>query len=383
MVGMGLGWLLMAMGSGLGAADWVVSANENKLDLVTGAQRLFRDASPDTVSLLDFSRYPPAIRHLTNISNTVLGPPSNVALSPDQRHLLIADSIVLDAGRTNGWRPQQRIHVIDLTVEPPRVTSTSDIGLQPSGVVFNADGKRVAVANRAEGSVSVFRFEAGQLTRIQSIRIADPEAEVSDVASSPDGRWLVASITRAGVLAVLKWKDETVVDTGRRISVYGRPYRVMFTPDGTQVLTSGAGAGNGLDTDALTVVELRGEQFESVDFVPLAAGPESFDISPDGRLAVAVLMNGSNTAPDGPLYRDHGLVVLLAREQGRWTRRQVMPTGRIPEGVVFTPDGRHAVVQCHPDRELRVYPVQGGMLGEVSLRIPMPGWPSGMGAGRR
>lgn len=383
MVGMGLGWLLMAMGSGLAAADWVVSANENKIDLVTGAQRVFPDAAPDTVSLLDFSQFPPGIRHLTNIANTVLGPPSNVALSPDQRHLLIADSIVLDAGRTNGWRPQQRIHVIDLTVEPPRVTSTSDTGLQPSGVVFNADGKRVAVANRAEGSVSVFRFEAGQLTRIQSIRIADPEAEVSDVASSPDGRWLVASITRAGVLAVLKWKDETVVDTGRRISVYGRPYRVMFTPDGTQVLTSGAGAGNGLDTDALTVVELRGEQFETVDIVPLAAGPESFDISPDGRLAVAVLMNGSNTAPDGPLYRDHGLMVLLAREQGHWTRRQVMPTGRIPEGVVFTPDGRHLVVQCHPDRDLRVYPVQGGMLGGVSLRIPMPGWPSGMGAGRR
>lgn len=373
----------MAMGHGLIAADWVVSANENKLDLVTGAQRVLSESAPDTVSLLDFSQFPPAIRHLTNIANTVLGPPSNVALSPDQRHVLIADSIVLDAGRTNGWRPQQRIHVLDLSVEPPRVTSTVDTGLQPSGIVFNADGKRVAVANRAEGSVSVFRFVNGQLTRTQSVRIADPEAEVSDVASSPDGRWLVASITRAGVLAVLKWQDDAVVDTGRRISVYGRPYRVMFTPDGTQVLTSGAGAGTGLDTDALTVVELRGEKFETVDFVPLAAGPESFDISPDGRLAVAVLMNGSNTAPDGPLYRDHGLVVLLAREQGRWTRRQVMPTGRIPEGVVFTPDGRHVVVQCHPDRELRVYPVAGGMLGEVTLRIPTPGWPSGMGAGRR
>jgi len=364
-------------------AAWVLSANENKLDLATGSQRILPNAAPDTLTLLDFAVFPPRTRHLTNVSNTVLGPPSNVTFSPDGRHALVADSIELDSSRTNGWRPARHIHILDLQIDPPTITSTTDTGPQPSGIAFAPDGRHVAVANRADGTVSSFTFANGQLRHVEDLRIADAAAEVSDVACSPDGRSVVASINKASVLAVLRWNGDRLVDTLRRISVYGRPYRVRFTPDGRFLLTSGAGAGNGDDIDALTIIQVEGDRFRTTQFLPLASGPESFELSPDGRLGVAVLMNGSNTAPDGPLYRDHGLIVLFGRDGDRWVHRQTLPTGRIPEGVVFTPDGRHVVVQCHPDRELRVYRVSGSRLKETSVRIPVPGMPSGMGAGPR
>ena len=362
---------------------WVLSANENKLDLATGSQRVFPDAAPDTLTLLDFAVFPPRIRHLTNVPNTVLGPPSNVTFSPDGRYALVADSIALDSTRTNGWRPNRRIHVLDLSQDPPTITSTTETGLQPSGIAFTPDGRHVAAANRADGTVSAFTFAQGQLRHVEALPIADVAAEVADVTCSPDGRWVVASINKSSVLAVLRWERDRLIDTQRRISVYGRPYRVRFTPDGCFVLTSGAGAGNGDDVDALTIVAVEGDRFRTTQYLPLASGPESFELSPDGRLGVAVLMNGSNTAPGGPLYHDHGLIILFGRDGDRWIHRQTLPTGRIPEGVVFTPDGRHVIVQCHPDRELRVYRVTGSRLRETGLRIPVPGMPSGMAAGPR
>ena len=202
------------------------------------------------------------------------------------------------------------------------------------------------------------------------------------MAISPDDRFVVASLTKTNQLAVLRKDGDRLTDTGRRISTYGKPYRVMFTPDGRFVLTAGAGNGNGLDTDALTLIQREGDSFLATGWVPLAAGPESFDLSPDGRWGAAVLMNGSNTGKHNPLYRDHGLLVMFRREGDRWTREQVLPTGAIPEGVVFTPDGQHVVVQCHPDRELRIYKRKGSRWREWPQRIAVPGMPSGLGAAR-
>jgi len=376
------GTLLAVSTASAASHRWVVSANENKLDLVTGSQRILPNAAPDSLTLLDFSSFPPSVRHLTNVPNTVLGPPSNVAISPDNRYILIADSIALDASRPSGWRPQQRIHILDTAVEPPALTSTTDTGLQPSGMCFNPQGNHLLVANRAAGSVSIFLFQAGKLNPLQSLTLADPAVEVSDVAVSPDDQFVIASLTKTNQLAVLRKQGDRLSDTGRRVSTYGKPYRVQFTPDGRHVLTAGAGYGNGLDTDALSIIENNNGVFTTVDFLPLAAGPESFDLSPDGQWGAAVFMNGSNAGPNSPLVTDHGLLVLFRRRGDRWTREQILPTGAIPEGVVFAPDGRHVVVQCHPDRELRIYRLRGGHLNEQPARIKVPGMPSGIAASR-
>jgi DNA-binding beta-propeller fold protein YncE len=364
-----------------GAPRWVVSANENKLDLVTGAQRVFPQAPPDTLTLLDFAQFPPSVQHLTNVPNTVLGPPSNVAISPDGRTALVTDSIVLDASRPSGWAPGHRLHVVDLTTRPPRIRSETTLGAQPSGIAISRDGTRVAVANRAGGSVSAFRLEHGNLVALNTVVFTDPTNEVSDVTFSPDGRDVLAAVTQGGHLRKLRWENGNLEVTDRRISTYGKPYRVQFTPDGRFVLASGAGHGNDADWDALTVIQAQNGQYQTADFVPLASGPESFDISPDGRWIAAVLMNRSNIAPTTPGYRDHGLIVLVERRGDRWVRVQELATGAIPEGVVFTPDGRHLVVQCHPDRELRLYAVGRKGLKAIGPRIPVPGWPSGLNRG--
>ena len=372
------GWLQLAS-----AGAWIISANEGKLDLATGITRVVTDRVPDSLSLFDFSVQPPRVTHLTNISNTVLGPPSNVAISPDGRLALVADSVRLDPLNPGKWEPQRGIHIVDLQAVPPQVIGEVQAGLQPSGISIAADGTFALVANRAGGSVTRLALRGPSVTAGETVTFTAGTNEVSDVAISPDGRWALASVREGGHLRVLRCDHDSLVLTERKISTYGRPYRVIFTPDGELALTAGQGFGNGTDVDALTVIRRRADEFQTTDFVPLGSGPETVEISPDGRLVVALLMNGSNLAPGAPGYRDHGQLVILTRRGETFVRTQVISTARIPEGVAFTPDGKQLVVQAHPDRELRWYPIRYGRVGETFVRQPVPGFPSAIRMGGR
>src|SRR5262249_27066630 len=65
------------------ARQIILSGNENKIDLTHGAPRWVLTTEPDSISILDFSQFPPAVSHLAGIANSVVGPPSNIAITPD------------------------------------------------------------------------------------------------------------------------------------------------------------------------------------------------------------------------------------------------------------------------------------------------------------
>ena len=173
-IGVAILLCLSAVAVTAGSPRWVISANESKIDLSSGTRRVLMDAPPDTVTFLDFSDFPPAVVHVTNISNTVLGPPSNVAISPDGRFALIADSIQLDPTSTNRFRPARRIHVIDLTTTPPRRVGEGEAGDQPSGVSITPDGKHVVVQCHAERKLWVLDLTTGGKLRDSGLRIDVP-----------------------------------------------------------------------------------------------------------------------------------------------------------------------------------------------------------------
>src|SRR4051794_3415991 len=74
----------------------MLSGNENKIDLTQGGQKVIPNAPPDTLSLIDFSKTPPAVFNVEGVTNTVVGPPSNIAISPDRRVALVANSIKVE-----------------------------------------------------------------------------------------------------------------------------------------------------------------------------------------------------------------------------------------------------------------------------------------------
>ena len=363
------------------SAQLVISGNENKVDLISGAPRVIPPTGPDSISILDFSTFPPKVQHLENVPNTVVGPPSNIAITPDGSLALIADSIKVDPKDATKWIPNSDIHLIDLEAKPPRVIGRVQAGLQPSGMSITRDGKSALVANRAEGTVSVLRIAGKSVSLVETVKVCLPEESVSDVAISPDGRLALASAQKGGFLAVLKLENGHVSFTGQKISAYGEPYRCVITPDGELGLTAGQGrALNGIDQDAITVIDLRAKPMRAIQHITIGMMPESIEISPNGRLLAAVVMNGSNLAPDNPSLTKQGAVVLLARRGNNFVKTQSLPVGAIPEGVAFTSDGRYMVVQCHPSRELWIFRVKGDSVKDTGQRVKLPGMGSSLRA---
>jgi len=369
----------------LAAPAWaqiVISGNENKVDLTSGTPKVIPPLGPDSISILNFSTFPPSVQHLSDIPNSVIGPPSNIAITPDQRIALISNSLKADPQDATNWVPESFVHVLDLTTIPPKVIGQARTGRQPSGLSIAPNGRLALVANRADGTVSILTIRSKEVTATQTVKVCEPAESVSDVAISPDGRLALASAQKGGYLSVLKIDDDAVTVTGQKLSAYGQPYRVVITPDGALALTAGQGYGNGLDRDAISVIDLTDRPMRTLEYIPVGAVPESIEISPDGKLLAAVVMNGSNLGPSNPNRGTHGALVLLARRGKTFRVVEERPIGRIPEGVAFTSDGKYLVVQCHADRELWIFSVNRGRLKNTGQRIKVPGMPSSLRASR-
>src|SRR5207247_8687133 len=87
------------------SAQLVISGNENKIDLTSGAPRVVPPVAPDSISILDFSSFPPSVRHLNDIPNSVIGPPSTIAITPDRRLALSATPLKPAPATPTTWRP--------------------------------------------------------------------------------------------------------------------------------------------------------------------------------------------------------------------------------------------------------------------------------------
>ncbi len=119
----------------------MISGNENKVDLTGGGQRVIANAEPDSLTFLDFSKFPPTVTNVMNVPNTVIGPPSNIAISPDGKIALVANSIKLDSTSATGYVPESYVHIVDLTSTPPKVVGKVQTDPQPSGLSFHAGWK--------------------------------------------------------------------------------------------------------------------------------------------------------------------------------------------------------------------------------------------------
>ncbi|MBI2825588.1 MAG: YncE family protein [Planctomycetia bacterium] len=357
--------------------DILISANEGKYDLSSGRGTPVERPRPDSLSILDFAAFPPRVAHVEDIANSVIGPPTNVAITPDERLALVANSVRQYTSDPKRPVPDDMVQVV-LLGESPRVIAKVKAGRQPSGIAFNPAGTMAIVANRADGTVTVLSIRGDEVKAEQTLEVGDPASEPSDVAITPDGTGAVVSLNKAGVLRILYLADGRARLVNRKLPVYGNPYHVEITPDGQLALSAGSGAQDGPDADALSVIDLAAQPVRTSDHIAVGTGPESFDISPDGKLVAVVLMNGSNLAADNPLRTEQGLLQILARDGRTFRKVDELPIGRIPEGVCFTPDGRHLVVQEHAAQQLALFAVSEGTVKDAGVRIKVPGFPSGL-----
>ena len=355
-------------------AQLAISGNDHKAVLENGTVRIVPNPPADTVTILDLASHPPRVVGSVQAPHSVVGPPTSVAITPDERLGLIASAQKLDPANPAQTIADNRLSVIDLRATPPAVVQTLEAGAGASGVSVNRAGTLALVANRNAGTVSVFRIADGRLAPVSTLTVAPPASGTSHVQFTPDGRF--ALVTRDGdfFVTVLRVEGENVTLAGRDITLGIRPYGFGITRDGRWAAVANIGRVTG-DADTVSLVSLSAEPFRVVDTISVGATPEGIQVSPDNRHIAVVVINGSARAANHPLY-GRGLLVMLRIDDGRMTRVAQAEMGSWGQGVVFNNDGTRVYVQNMVEREIQGFAFDGQRLTPLPERIPTDGGPS-------
>ncbi|MGE3401829.1 MAG: YncE family protein [Vicinamibacterales bacterium] len=370
----------------LGGADAVaqiaVSSNDNKAVWVDGVNTVPANPQPDTVTILDLSSPEPRVIAELEAPGGWSAPPQSVAVTPDESLALVASGAKLDPANPARTVFNNVLSVIDLTAAPPRVIATLQTGMRAAGVSVNPAGTLALVANRAEGSVSVFTISGKEVKPAGTIELGLPQSEPSLPVFTPDGRRAYVSLNNAHALAELSVTGARVEFTKRVIPAGLRPYSVAIPPSGDVAIVANIGNGPQGGSDTLQVVDLRMDPPRVVDGVFVGMVPEGIALSPDGRFVAAAIQNGAQLSPSSPYYHRRGILKIYALEGTRLAYVTEAEIGRWCQGAAWNTAGTTLVVQCGADSAIEVFGFDGRTLSRRQA-IKINGAPTGIRTAER
>ena len=355
-------------------AQLAVTSNDNKVMLDNGTVKVVQNPAPDTVTVIDLKASPPRVLAEIAAPGSVVGPPFSVALTPDESLALVGSSSKIDPSDPTKTAPDTRISVIDLKASPPAVIATLEAGKSAAGISVNRQGTLALVANRSEGTVSVFSISGRTVTPVGKVTIADEKSGTSHAAFTPDGK--MALVTRDGdhKISVLKIDGTSVEYTKRDINAGLRPYGIDMSSKGDFAAVANIGVGQG-DADTVSLIDVRATPPRVVETVSVGQTPEGIKVSPDGRYVAVVVMNGSNKPKESPFYADNGKLVILRAANMRLTKVAEARIGHWSQGAAFSPDGKTILVGNMVEKNVQVFAFDGRALKEVG-RIKVNGGPA-------
>jgi DNA-binding beta-propeller fold protein YncE len=361
------------------AAQVAVSANDGKAALVNGATTVAATPARDTVTILDLSVWPPRVAGEVAAPVSVVGPPQSVAIAPDRSIALVTSALKLDPADPSRTVPDDIVTVIDLRAAPPAAIATLHAGRQPSGVSINDTGTLALVANRADGTVSVFRIDGRTVTAAGTVDLGAKDSGPSHVVFTPDGRRALVARNTDSLISVLAIEGARVTYAKQDIAAGLKPYGLEVTPKGNVAIVANIGTGLAGGVDTLSVIDLASTPARAVNHVTVGPIPEGIAISPDGRHVAVTVMNGTNAPPASPLFHDFGLLKILRLDGTSLRPLTEAKIGRWCQGVAWHPDGRSLLVQCMIEREIRTFRFDGTRL-TPGAAVPVPAGPAGIRA---
>jgi len=367
----------LSQGAQTQAAPFMIVGNDEKVLYDDTGKPVLSPAGRDSILIVDLAN-PLAPKIVTNLQlkNSVIGPPNNLAIDPTGSIAIVADSMdVIKDGDALKLVPDDKIYVIDLQSNPVKVIDTITGGKQPSGLSINAAGNLALVANRADKSITVLSISGKTVKVTDTIAMGD---EVSHVVFTPDGKHALAAKNAANKIALLDVAGDKVTYTKRDLVTALYPYNVEVSPNGQIALTadngdSGTSDGN---VDTVSVIDLTVQPPRVIDHVTVPDGPEGLAISPKSNLAVAVDALGSNKDKKAFYYHKNGVVTILRIEGKKVTKLKDIEVGGLPEGAVFTPDGKYILVGNYLDQDFSILRVNGTNVTDTGKRFKVPGHPA-------
>ena len=194
-----IGGLVAGLSSPPAAAQILIVGNDEKQGWDENSKPIFREPGKDTLTVIDISKPDtPQIASSIPLMNSVVGPPTNLAISPSGDIALVANSV---EPVVQGWghrlEPDNKVFLIDLKAHPPAVLGTITVGKQPSGMAISPKGDLALVANRADGTISVLSIRGKDVLVLDTVTVGAPADQVSAVAITPDGKHALAAKSAA------------------------------------------------------------------------------------------------------------------------------------------------------------------------------------------
>jgi len=343
-------------------ADIVLSSNDGHT-VQDDQKRLVapKEVHPDTISIIDVSHYPPTITATVEVPGSVVGPPTAAWVAKDESWAIVTSATKSDLQAKDGIAPDDRVSVIDLTTKPPKFNQNLTSGLGATTVRVSPDGKLALIANRTEGTVSVFTVANKQLTAVGKVDLSNKGSLPSGIVFTHDGKH--ALLTRGGdnMVSVLNIDGSNVTVDPRPLTTGMAPYTMDINAAGTLAVVSNMGRGDG-DRDSVSLIDLTSTPFRVVETVGVPSSPEPLKLSPDGKFLAVGAENGTTKPPSHPFHHDKGLLTMFAVEGTTLRKLDQAPIGPWNEAIAFSRDGRTILVQSMADREINVFRWNGRKL---------------------
>ena len=359
------------------AAPFMIVGIDEKVTWDDEGKTIFAAPGKDSVLIVDLANpESPKIVATLPLANSVVGPPVHVDIDPTGSVALVADSVdVVKDGDALKQVPDNKIFVIDLKANPPKLAATITGGKQPSGLNFSPSGKMALVANRGDNSVSVLSVNGTDVKVTDTITFPD---SVAHVMFTPDGKHALAVRFPAHKISVLDIDGGKVTYNKVDLPTGQWPYNVVVTPNSRIALTSDNGNSGASDgsVDTTSVIDLEANPPRIIDRVVVGDGPEGLAMSPKGDLAVAAILRGSNANKKAFFYNKNGSLAILKIDGKKVTKTQDIEVGGLPEAVLFTPDGKYILAGNYMDQDFSILKVNGTRVTDTGKRFKVPGHPA-------
>lgn len=358
----------------LSDADMVPTAYfDGQLGPATG-----RDAL--TVATFDGRHVPPRSLQTLPLSNTVVGPPATLAVTPDGRYALSAEGrgprpTTPGAASTLASLPSGRtLTVVDL-LDPqhPRVIQQVTGPQRVTSVSVSADGTLVALAVHPAGDGTatplwLYHFNQGRLSGGVAVPIPGWRAgdELVTAIFHPNQPRLVLTnktqrqlqlvdVQPTSAPSALPWQ---LRPWGNAVPIEAGNLLTCFSPDGRFVFANGGPAsfapGEALHGWVLSIrldAHAGGPAAEPVHEVVSRARtgytPEGLAISPDGQLLVTVNLEQTHLPAADPARTRYASLSLLAVDPASGQLQSAGEfafDGLLPESAVFDRSSRRLAV---------------------------------------
>ena len=368
--------LSLSTSSTMATPSLVVSVNDQASGYANEGMHVRPGPRPGGISVLDLAATPVRAWHIDGIPCSVIGPPSPAAISADGREILIAASMQPDPANPGKLLPDPRVTRLRLGAAGLERLGDIEAGAQASGLRLSKDATRAWVALRGEGGIALLHLEHDKMRVAKKWTFATADDSLADIAISPDERTAFATLHNTRTLLVFDVDAAGALSQRQRVPMPEHPYHIAFFPDGKRVLV-----GCTTDADVMCLLEkTSGGEWRIRENIPTGRIPEGVFISPDGRWVAATCFDGANICnPQNPWFgRPARLYIYAVQPNGELSQTQALKLDGVPQGAAFSADSRRLVATQFGPGNLAVFALEDGQWRPTGEFIEMPGQPAAM-----